>query len=71
MHYEQLQITKALKKQLEELETEHTELNALIDSPYSTKEFSEFMLQRLKKRKLQIKDEIKKIKSSLHPDLIA
>lgn len=67
----QLQTKQELEKKLAELEIEHKELNDLIDNPTSTKEFSEFMLQRLKKRKLLIKDEIKALKLMLCPDLIA
>lgn len=60
-----------LLKELKELEQEHRELNTLIDDPEEAKNFSEFTLQKLKKRKLLIKDKIKIIKRELHPDIIA
>lgn len=71
MQNEYLQTEVELKKQLDELEIEHSELNDLIDNPVAAQEFSQFMLQRLKKRKLLIKDKIEKIRSLLFPDLIA
>ena len=60
-----------LKAQLEELKQEHKDLDENIDNPQKAKEFSEFTLQRLKKRKLLLKDQINKIEGMLHPDIIA
>ncbi len=56
---------------LHELESEHQELNQIIDDPESSTKFSEFTIQRLKKRKLLLKDKIKVLKSKLQPDIIA
>jgi hypothetical protein len=61
----------AYYKELEELEQEHKDLNEIIDNPNSTSEFSEFTLQKLKKRKLLLKDKIDAIKRFLSPDIIA
>ena len=58
-------------KELRELENEHRDLNEIIDNPSSRGEFSEFTLQKLKKRKLLVKDHIKRLKGFLHPDIIA
>ena len=58
-------------KELQELEQEHRDLNEIIDNPNSYTEFSEFTLQKLKKRKLLVKDKIKLIKNFLEPDSIA
>ncbi|GAB4169699.1 MAG: hypothetical protein Tsb006_7630 [Rickettsiaceae bacterium] len=63
--------TVQLRKELEELEQEHNDLNEIIDDPYSHDKFSEFTLQRLKKRKLLLKDRIRILKSLLYPDIIA
>jgi len=58
-------------KELRELEHEHRDLNEIIDNPSSRGEFSEFTLQKLKKRKLLVKDHIKRLKRFLYPDIIA
>lgn len=59
------------KKKLRELEQEHQELNEAIDNPDVSYNLPEFTLQRLKKRKLTIKDEIEKLKSFTYPNIIA
>lgn len=56
---------------LEELELEHSDLNQIIDDPSSPSKFNKFTLQRLKKRKLFLKDKIRILKSQLYPDIIA
>ena len=60
-----------LELELKELEQEHSDLNEIIDAPDCQEKFSEFTLQKLKKRKLLIKDKIKIVKNLLHPDIIA
>ena len=60
-----------LELELKELEQEHGDLNEIIDAPDCQEKFSEFTLQKLKKRKLLIKDKIKIVKNLLHPDIIA
>jgi len=57
--------------ELKELEHEHQDLNEIIDDPSSHSKFSQFTLQKLKKRKLFVKDKIKLIKTHLYPDIIA
>ena len=47
------------------------ELNEAIDNPDVSYNLPEFTLQRLKKRKLLIKDEIEKLKPFTYPDIIA
>ena len=59
------------RKELQELEQEHQDLNEIIDNPESKINFSEFTIQKLKKRKLLIRDKIKAIKALLDPDIIA
>jgi hypothetical protein len=63
--------TELYKKELEELEQEHKDLNEIIDDPDAKEKFSEFTLQKLKKRKLLVKDKIKLAKQNLHPDILA
>lgn len=60
-----------LEIELKELEQEHRDLNEIIDDPDCQTKFSQFTLQKLKKRKLWVKDKIKIIKNLLHPDIIA
>ena len=57
--------------ELKELELEHQDLNEIIDAPNTHAKFSQFTLQKLKKRKLFVKDKIKLIKTHLYPDIIA
>lgn len=61
---------KALIGMLIILEKEHTELNMLLDSIPSPK-LDDITRQRLKKRRLWLKDEIIKLKSLIYPDIIA
>jgi hypothetical protein len=60
-----------LLSELKELEQEHLDLNQLLDNRLSKDHFSEFTIQKLKKRKLLLKDKIKKLKDLLCPDIIA
>jgi len=60
-----------LLSELRELEQEHSDLNKLLDDHYSKDQFSEFTIQKLKKRKLFLKDKIEKLKDLLYPDIIA
>ncbi|MDG1437306.1 MAG: DUF465 domain-containing protein [Rickettsiaceae bacterium] len=57
--------------ELKELEQEHKELNEVIDAPDALDKFSEFTLQKFKKRKLLVKDKIKLIKNILIPNRLA
>ena len=63
--------TEIAQKKLQELEQEHRELNEAIANPDVSYNLPEFTLQRLKKRKLLIKDEIEKLKPFTYPDIIA
>ena len=57
--------------QLHELETEHRDLDDVIERLGDDKPFDQLKLQRLKKRKLALKDEITKLRSRILPDIIA
>jgi hypothetical protein len=60
-----------LRRKLEELRQEHRDLDDAILSMQQTSPFNQLQLQRLKKRKLALKDSIAKIESKLLPDIIA
>jgi hypothetical protein len=53
------------------LETEHRDLDAVINHLEATDFGDKFALQRLKKRKLHIKDEIEQLGMQLVPDIPA
>ena len=59
------------QRELHLIEQEHRDLNDIIDDPNSITKFSEFTIQKLKKRKLFLKDKIKLLQSMLYPDIIA
>lgn len=60
-----------MKEKLEQLKTEHRDLDAVINQLSSAQPVDLFQLQRLKKRKLALKDMINKLESGLLPDIIA
>ena len=60
-----------IRKKLEDLLSEHRDLNDVIDSMVKNQVFDQLQLQRLKKRKLGLKDEIIKLKALIVPDIIA
>jgi hypothetical protein len=62
---------EALERRLEELKTEHRDLDDVIARIAEEAPFDQLQVQRLKKRKLQLKDQIAKIQSHLLPDIIA
>ena len=65
------QDTEALRAKLEALKTEHRDLDEVIDRLIEKAPFDQLQLQRLKKRKLGLKDQILKLESQLIPDIIA
>ena len=60
-----------IKDKLNDLINQHAELNDAIERINEVIPFDQIKLQRLKKRKLILKDEIKKLKSKILPDIIA
>lgn len=60
-----------LRTKLHDLRQEHRDLDAAIDAMISSGSFNQLQVQRLKKRKLILKDEITKIEDQLIPDIIA
>lgn len=60
-----------LRQKLTELETAHRDLDDVIARISEQAPFDQLQIQRLKKRKLLLKDQITKIESELLPDIIA
>lgn len=60
-----------LQKRLEELKTEHRDLDVILYQLSEATPVDFLRLQRLKKRKLFLKDSISKLESMLLPDIIA
>lgn len=61
---------ESMLRRLHELRSEHRDLDTVIDR-LATEPMDQLQLQRLKKRKLLLKDEIAWIESRLIPDNIA
>lgn len=61
----------AIKAKLEALRSEHRDLDDVIDRLIDKAPFDQLQLQRLKKRKLGLKDQIIRLESRLIPDIIA
>ena len=62
---------EVIKAKLEALRIEHRDLDEVIDRLVEKPPFDQLQLQRLKKRKLGLKDQITKLESRLIPDIIA
>lgn len=62
---------KMIKQKLTDLRLEHRDLDDVIARMAEEVPFDRLQLQRLKKRKLAIKDQITRLESQLLPDIIA
>ncbi len=60
-----------LKRLLAELRSEHRDLDDVIGRLSGQNEADQLQLQRLKKRKLRLRDQISQLESQLLPDIIA
>jgi hypothetical protein len=60
-----------LKERLERLITLHRDLDSAISALVEVRPFDQLQIQRLKKRKLQVRDEIQRLNSGMLPDIIA
>lgn len=60
-----------LKRQLAELKTEHRDLDDVIARLIERAPFDQIQLQRLKKRKLSLKDQMSRLESQILPDISA
>jgi hypothetical protein len=62
---------KTLRAKLAQLRQEHGDLDVAISAMTSSATCDQLQLTRLKKRKLQLKDQIARIEDSLLPDITA
>ncbi|MAI49414.1 MAG: hypothetical protein CMM16_02465 [Rhodospirillaceae bacterium] len=62
---------EALRQKLAELELEHRDLDDVIARLTERAPYDQLQLQRLKKRKLTLKDQVSKVEAKLLPDIIA
>lgn len=60
-----------IQRRIVELEIEHRDLDAVIEILTNDVNHEELQLRRLKKRKLQLKDQIMLLKMQLVPDIPA
>ena len=60
-----------IQNQITMMESEHRDLDSVIERLGEVLPFDQLKLQRLKKRKLFLKDEMAKLRSQILPDIIA
>lgn len=63
--------TDALRDRLNALREEHRDLDAAVEALETAAVPDMLQIRRLKKRKLQLKDEIRSLSSRVLPDIIA
>ncbi len=66
-----MQTEEVLRVELEFFRQEHRDLDQAIVALSSTVTADRLMIQRLKKKKLQLKDKITRLEDRLTPDIIA
>lgn len=62
---------RELVAELERLKQEHRDLDTAIEALLAASSYDRLQVQRLKKRKLQLRDRITRIDDQLFPDIIA
>ena len=62
---------RELLAELERLKQEHRDLDTAIEALLGASSYDRLQVQRLKKRKLQLRDRITRIDDQLFPDIIA
>lgn len=65
------QDSEALRMELAQLRQEHRDLDVAVEALSATTNHDALQLQRLKKKKLMIKDRISALEDQLFPDIIA
>ncbi len=63
--------TEELRRRLQDLRSEHRDLDDVIAKLTGDGPFDQLQIKRLKKRKLALKDQISKLENALVPDIIA
>ena len=61
----------ALKRQLDSLQREHRDLDDEVNALTMCRVVDQLKVMRLKRRKLQLKDQIFRLEDMLNPDIIA
>ena len=64
-------LQRNIQNQIAMMESEHRDLDSVIERLGEVLPFDQLKLQRLKKRKLVLKDEMAKLLSRILPDIIA
>ncbi len=62
---------EALRRKIEELQLEHRDLDDAIYHLQAAGTMEQLQLQRLKRRKLKLKDQITQLENQLIPDILA
>ena len=62
---------EAIRRKIADLKSEHRDLDEVIARLTESAPFDQLQMQRLKKRKLMLRDQIQKLESELLPDIIA
>jgi hypothetical protein len=62
---------RALREQIERLRQEHRDLDAAIEALRASGAADQLQIQRLKKRKLALRDRVNRLENELTPDIIA
>ncbi len=62
---------EALRRKIEELQLEHRDLDDAIHHLVAAGTMEQLQLQRLKRRKLKLKDQITQLENKLIPDILA
>lgn len=65
------QTEEQIQHRMEELRLEHRDLDDVIARLLEEAPFDQLQVQRLKKRKLMLKDEMARLEAMLIPDIIA
>ena len=66
-----METEEVLRVELEFFRQEHSDLDQVITVLSNSAATDRLMIQRLKKKKLQLKDKIKRLEDRLTPDIIA
>jgi len=64
-------LQRNIQNQIAKMESEHRDLDSVIERLGEVLPFDQLKLQRLKKRKLVLKDEMARLRSRILPDIIA
>ncbi len=62
---------RAIREHIERLRQEHRDLDVAIEALMASGAADRLQLQRLKKRKLALRDRLKRLEDELTPDIIA